>query len=165
VFAKSMNEPINDCRELNEGEKRDGEFLVSGAEAPVALESAEEVFDFMAHPVVAAVKGHWPTARALPRYTDPRTLSAQARPKRVGIETFVGDSASVAQAGQERLDRVKIVTLAFGQSERYGSPTSLNRGKLRIDSTFSATNRLGRLAAARVRTVLMQFDVRAIDMP
>jgi hypothetical protein len=71
-----------------------------------------------------------------------------------------------AQAGQERLDRVKIVTLALSQAERHGSPTSLNdRGKLRIDTTFSASNRLGSLAAARVRTVLVQLDVRAIDMP
>ena len=60
-----MNEPINDCRELNEGEKCDGEFLVSGAKEPVAFETAEEVSDFMAPPVVAAVKGHWPTAIAL----------------------------------------------------------------------------------------------------
>jgi hypothetical protein len=71
-----MNEPINDRRELNEGEKRDSEFLVSGAEAPVALETAEEVFDFMTPPVVAAMKGHWPTARALRGNTDPRMLSA-----------------------------------------------------------------------------------------
>ena len=161
-----MNEPINDCRELNEGKKRDGEFLVPGAKAPVAFETAEEVFDFMASPVVAAVKGHGPTARAFRRDTDPRTLSAQARPKSVSIETFIGDSTAVAQAGQERLDRVKIVTLALSQTERHGSPASLNdRGKLRIDSTFSATDRLGSLAATRVCTVLMQFDVRAVDMP
>jgi hypothetical protein len=161
-----MNDPINDCRELNEGEKRDSEFLVSGAEAPVAFETAEEVFDFMTPTVVAAVKGYWPTSRTLRRDTDPRTLPAQARPKRVGIEALIGDSAVVAQAGQERLDRVKIMTLALSQAERHGSPTSLNdRSKLRVDSTFSATNRLGSLAAARVRTVLMQFDVRAIYMP
>jgi hypothetical protein len=120
----------------------------------------------MAPPVGAAVKGHWPTARALRRDTDPRTLSAQACPKRVGIKAFIGGSAAVAQTGQEWLDSVKIVTLALGQAERHGSPTSLDdRGKLRIDSTFSATDRLGSLAAARVRTVLMQFDVRAIDRP
>ena len=113
MFAKSTNEPIDDCRELNESKKRDGEFLVSGAEAPVAFETAEEVFDFMTPTVVAAVKGYWPTSRTLRRDTDPRTLSAQARPKRVGIKTFIGDSAAVAQAGQERLDCVKIVTLAL----------------------------------------------------
>jgi hypothetical protein len=166
VFAKSINEPINDCRELNESKKRDGEFLVSGAEAWVAFETAEEVFDLLAPPVVAAVKSHWPTARALRGDTDPRSLSAQARPKRVGIETLIGDSAAAAQAWQERLDRVKIVTLALCQAERHGSSTSLNdRGKLRIDSSFGADDRLGSLAAARVRTVLMQFDVRAIHMP
>jgi hypothetical protein len=109
-----MNEPINDCRQLNEGEKCDGESLVSGAWAPVAFQTAEEVSDFMAPPVVAAVKGHWPTTRALRRDTDPRTMSAQARPKRVCIETLFGDSAAAAQASQERLDRVKIMTLAPG---------------------------------------------------
>ena len=105
-----MNEPINDCRELNEGEKRNGKFLVSGTEAP-AFETEEEVFDFVTPPVVATVKSHWPTARALRRNTDARTLSAQTCPKRVGIETFIGDGAAVSQAGQERLDSVKIVTL------------------------------------------------------
>jgi len=120
----------------------------------------------MASPVVAKVKGHWPTARALRRDTDPRSLSAQARPKSVGIEALIGDSAATAQARQERLDRVKIVALALRQAERHGSPPSLNdRCKLRIDSTLCATNRLGRLATAGVRTVLMQLDVRAIYMP
>jgi hypothetical protein len=56
--------------------------------------------------------------------------------------------------------------LVLGQAERHGSPTSLNdRGKLRIDSIYCATDRLGRLAAAGVRAVLMQFIVRAIDVP
>jgi len=73
---------------------------------------------------------------------------------------------AVAQVGQERLDRAKIVTLALSQAERHGSPTSLNdRVKLRIDSTLSTTYCLGSLAAARICTVLMQFDVRAINMP
>lgn len=120
----------------------------------------------MASPVVAKVKGHWPTARALRRDTDLRSLSAQAHPKSVGIEALIGDSAATAQARQERLDRVKIVALALRQAERHGSPPSLNdRCKLRIDSTLCATNRLGRLATAGVRTVLMQLDVRAIYMP
>ncbi len=160
-----MNEPIDDGRELNEGNESDSEFVISGAEASVGFDSAEEVFNFVAPTVVAAVKGHWPTARALRRDTDRRTLSAQARPKRIGIETFIGDGATVAEAGQERLDRIKIVTLTLSQAERDGSPASINdRGKLGIDSTLCATDRLGSLAAARVRTVLMQFDVRAIDM-
>ena len=161
-----MDEPINDCRKLNEGEKRNSEFLVSGAEAPVAFETAEEVFDFVAPPVVAAVKGHWPPARAFRRDTDARTLPAQARPKRVGVETFIGDGTVVAQARQKRLDRVQIVTLPFGQAERHSSPTTVdNCSKLSIDSTLSSTDRLSSLTAAWIRAVLMQLDVRAIDMP
>lgn len=120
----------------------------------------------MAAPVMAAVKGHWPTARALRWDTDPSALPAQACPKRVGIESFIGNCAAVAQMAKEWLDGVKIVTLALGQAVRHGSPSSLNdRGKLSIDSTFSATDHLGSLAAARIRTVLMQFNVRSIDVP
>jgi hypothetical protein len=56
----------------------------------------------------------------------------------VSLTKFVGDGATVTQAGQERLDRVKIVTLALGGTERDGSPTFLNdRGKLRINSILS----------------------------
>lgn len=104
------------CGGIGWGERIEGKFLVSRADAPVAFETAEEVFDFMAPPVVAAMKGQWPTARAPSGDTDTRTLSAraQARPKRICIESFIGDSAAVPQAGQERLDRVKIVTLALG---------------------------------------------------
>ena len=109
-----MDEPINDRRELNESEKRNGEFLVSRADAPVAFETAEEVFDFMAPPIVAAMKGQWPTARAPSGDIYPRTLSAQARPKSVGIETSIGDCAALAQVRQERLNSIKIVTLALG---------------------------------------------------
>ena len=120
----------------------------------------------MAPPVVAAMEGHWPKARALRGNTDSRTLSAQARPKRIGVEAFVCNGATVAQAGQERLDSIKIVTLALGQAERDRSTTSLDDcRKLGIDSTLSVTDRLGSLAAAWIRTVLMHFDVRAIDMP
>jgi hypothetical protein len=80
----------------------------------VALDSAEEVFDFKAPPVKAAVKGHRRKARAFRGDTESRTLSAQARPKRVGVEAFICNGATVSQAGQERLDCIKIVTLALG---------------------------------------------------
>ena len=84
---------------MNEGKKGDGEFFISSAEAPVAFETAEEVFDLVTPPVVAAVKGYWPAARDLRGDADPRTLSAQTRPKRIGVEAFIRDGAMVAQAG------------------------------------------------------------------
>jgi len=53
-----------------------------------------------------------------------------------------------------------------GQTGRDGSAASLNdRGQLRANSTLSATDRLGSLAAARVRPILTQPYVRAIDIP
>ena len=54
----------------------------------------------------------------------------------------------------------------MSQTKRDGASASLNdRGQLGIDASLGATDRLGGLAAARFRAVLMQFDVRAIDIP
>jgi hypothetical protein len=119
----------------------------------------------VAAPEVAAVKGHRPEARALCRDTAPCPRSARKNPKGVGVEAFLGDGATAAQAGQKRLGRVKIVTLSLSQTKRDGPPASLNDcSQFRVDSTFGTTDRLGGLAAGRVRTVLMQFDVGTIDL-
>ncbi len=53
MFAKSAFEPIQDGRELDEGEEDGSEFIVASAEAAMALDPAEEVFDTM----TAAIKG------------------------------------------------------------------------------------------------------------
>lgn len=52
MFAKSAFEPIQDGGELDEGEEDGSEFIVASAEAAMALDAAEEVFD----PMTAAVK-------------------------------------------------------------------------------------------------------------
>ena len=62
-----MNEPIHDCRELNEGEERDGKFLVSRAEAPVAFETAEDTLSFQAVRIRGGTLIPIPSRRALVR--------------------------------------------------------------------------------------------------
>jgi hypothetical protein len=49
-----MSEPIELSRELDKAEVGDREFLVSGADAPVALDATEEVFDSMTAAVEAS---------------------------------------------------------------------------------------------------------------
>jgi len=62
----------------------------------------------MAPPVIAEVKGHRPQPSASLRDTDPSSLSAPEGSKGVGIEAFVGDSATAAHGQQRWLDRVKM---------------------------------------------------------
>jgi hypothetical protein len=58
------------------------------------------------------------------------------------------------------------VALAFGQPERDCPPASVSDcGQLGIDAALGATDRLGGLTAARVRSVLIQLDVRTMDIP
>ena len=161
-----MSEPIEHCRELNEAEERRGELFVASADATVAFDAAEEVFDLMAAPVVAAVEGNGPAARAFPWDADARALPTQPRAKRIGIEALVRHRAVTTQARQQGFDRIQIMALSGGEAERHGASTGVDDGRqLRIDATFGATDRLRGLSAARIRAVLMQLDMRAVEVP
>jgi len=161
-----MNEPIEDSGELNEGEEGGGEFFVAGADASVAFNPAEEIFDLMPVAIVAAVERDGVTARAFWRDAGAGALTPQFGAQGIGVEALVADGSATAQAAEQWIDGVQIMPLALGQTERNGTSATLhNRGELGVDATLGATDRLGRLAAARVRSILMQFDVGAIEMP
>ncbi|MGA2693791.1 MAG: hypothetical protein ABSF76_15620 [Opitutaceae bacterium] len=51
MFAKSINEPIDDRSNLNKHEGRNGKFIATDAVGSVACEPAEEVFNFYDAPV------------------------------------------------------------------------------------------------------------------
>jgi len=160
-----MSEPIEHSGELNEAKERRSEFLVSGADSPVALDAAEEVFDFMATAVVAAMECYRPQARPFWRDAHPCALSAQPRAECVGIEALVCDGSIPAQAGQKGLDGIQIVTLSSCQAERNGSSLTVHDCRqLRVDPPFRATDSLCGLAAARIRSVLVQLDMRAVNV-
>ena len=160
-----MSEPIESGGKLNKTEEGDGEFVVTGADAAMAFEAAEEVFDFVAPPIVAAVEGHRPPARTFGRDADARALSAQTGAKSISIETLVADDPPAAHAGKQWFDGVQIMTLAFGQPERHGPPAAVNdRRQFGVDATFRAPNCLLGLPAAGIRAVLVQLDMRTIDI-
>src|ERR1019366_7940611 len=103
-----MSEPIEDRRELNEAKKGDGEFFVTGADAAMAFDPTEEVFDLVPPPIIAAMEGDRPTARTFWWDVNSSALSAEARSKGVSIEPLVRDGPAPAQAMQQWLDRIEI---------------------------------------------------------
>ena len=113
-----MSEPIEHGGKLNETEEGRCELFVACADAAVALDAAEEVFDQMSAPVVAAVESHRPAAGAFRRDADARALPAQACAKRIGIEALVGHCAAPSQAGQQWFDGIQIIALATSARSR-----------------------------------------------
>jgi len=161
-----MSEPIEHCSELNDGEKRRGELLVSGADAPIAFNAAAEVFDLVAAPAVAAVASNRPPAVLSRRDANAGPLAAQARAERIGIAAFVRDGAMSTQTGQQGLDRMQIVPSARGQAERHGAAASIDNGrKLCVNPAFGAADGLGGLSTSWIRAVLVQLDMRTVDVP
>jgi len=115
-----MSEPIKDGRELNEGDKSDGKFFETGADATMALDAAEEVFNFVPAPIVSAMERRRTTARTLWRDADACMLATQSRAKVVGVEAFVADDTPLPQATEQGFDGEEIVALALSQTGSVG---------------------------------------------
>ncbi|HVU34294.1 MAG TPA: hypothetical protein VHE61_12725 [Opitutaceae bacterium] len=120
MSSNPEGEPIDYCREMNEGEKRDGELVVPGADPPVAFCAAKEVFDAMATAVIPAMEGHERAPSSFWWDANSSTLATQASAEGVGIKTFVSDRAETAQTGQQRFDRIEIVPLAGRNTKCHG---------------------------------------------
>lgn len=88
VFSKSVTEPVKYRGELREGEKRECEFVVSSTDAPVSFNAAQEVFDFMAVPIVAPVESDLSATRGFGRNTDAGALVTERGAKGVCVEAL-----------------------------------------------------------------------------
>jgi len=127
--SKSTREPIKDGRELDEGEKSDGKFFETGANATMVFYAAEEVFDFVPQPIIVAMERRRTTARTLWRDADARVSGTESRAKVVGVEAFVADDTPLTQAAEQGFDGEKTVALALSQSECDGAPAALDNGR------------------------------------
>ena len=96
LCAKSMDWPITGCRELDEGEKSDGELFTASAEVPVAYWTTKKGFRPCDAACSSALKGNRAAARDLRRYADPCMLSEPTLPKSIGIEALILDCALVS---------------------------------------------------------------------
>lgn len=161
-----MSEPVEDRSELNEAKKRGGELLVTGADAAMAFDPAEEVFDPMAAAVVSAMKRGRPSSVSLRRNADAGLLAVELSAERIGIEALVCDRTMPAQTRQQGFDRMQVVSLASGQTKGDGATSAIHDGcELGVDTALGAPDGLGGLPTAGIRAVLMQLDMRAVEVP
>ena len=154
-----MSEPIQ-CRcEVDEAEEGLGEFFVTGGDAAVCLDPAEEVFHLMALPVVATeVAGR---VEPIPSRRDAgaAAVGAEAVAKGLGVKAFVGHHPTVTSAGQQREHRVLVMPGATVQADGYGPTARINQGgEFGIQTAFGAPHRLGGLPTCGIGTMLMELD-------
>ena len=161
-----MSEPIQGGSEQHEGEESDGELFVAGGDAPELLNAPKEVFDVVAMPVVTAMEAGWMPAALSGRNAAPGVLCAQIGTESIGVEALVGHDPVTAQTPPQWSHGEQVVLRAGGQGDR-NRPAMLVRdgGELGVQSAFGPTDGLRQLAARGIGPVLMQLDVRAIQVP
>ncbi len=161
-----MSEPIQDGREVNEAEEGFCQFVVTGGDAAVDFDPAEEVFDLMAAPVVTAMEAGRLPATALGWDTAPGALGVEAGPEDIGIEALVRHDPATPRTGQHRADRVLVVLWPGSETERHRPAARVDEGReFGVQSALGTAHRLGRLTARRIGAMLMELDVRAIQVP
>jgi len=166
VFEKSVSEPIKDRGEANEAKEGLGQFVVAGGDAAVDFDSAEKVFDLMAAPIVTPVEAGRLATTAPGWNAATGALGAEAGAEDISIEAFVSDDPTAASTGQHRFDCVLVVLRSGSDTERHGPAARVDEGReLGVQSALGPAHRLRRLPASGIGAMLMELDVRAIQMP
>jgi hypothetical protein len=160
-----MSEPIKDRRELDKGEKSDGKFFETGADAAMALNAVEEVFDFVSPPIVAAMERRR-TRRELFGGMQTRVCGRRSPARKFSASKPLSPTTHrLPQATAQGFDGKEIVALALCQSEGDGAPATLDDGRqLGVDPSFGSTGRLCGLSAAGIRSILVQLDGRTVEI-
>jgi len=160
-----MKEPIDDGGKLNKAQKGVSEFVVTGANAALGFDPTKEVFNPMPSSVVTAMEPTRMAPAAFGRDAATGVLLVQPEPKDVRVEAFVGHDPTVAHPGEQGQDRMLVMLLARGQTDPDRSASGIHdRRQFGVQSTFGPAHRLGRLSSRRIGPVLMQLDVRAVQV-
>lgn len=156
--------PIEHSSEVNEAEKGDGQLFIAGAYAAECFDALEEVFDVMSLAVEATVKGEGMATTGLCRDADADPERIKFLREGTSVEAFVSDEPSTSQGWEQRFNGELIMTLSTVQDAGYQATAQIDgSGQFAVQSSFGFAYGLSGLAATRVGSVLMHFDVRTID--
>lgn len=158
-----MSEPIEHRSELDEAEKGDGQLLVASRDPTVAFDASEEVFDRVPVSVETPIEVIGDTAAGLRRDADHCSALGKAEPKVFRIEGPVGDSPMTVKFDLERRARPQVVLRSRDDVESDSPSDAVDHGReLCVETAFRASHCLPGLAANRIGSVPVYFDVRAV---
>lgn len=161
-----MSEPIHDGGKLNEAEEGDGEFVVASADAAMGFDAAEEVLNLVTALVITTMEASRVPSAAFRRDAAAGPLGAQSDAEDVGVKALVGHDPAVPHAGQHRDHGMLVVLLAGGETDREDpTPRIDDRREFGIQTAFGAAHRLRGLTAPGIGSMLMQFDMGAVQVP
>jgi hypothetical protein len=131
----------------------------------MGFDPAEEVFDLVSGAVVSAVIGGRVQAASFGRDTTAGVPSLKLAPENIGIKTLVGDHPPASELVENWHDRM-LVVLGSGREAECHRPAMLinQRRKLGVETALGPSHRLRLLAASGIGTVLVELDVRAIQV-
>jgi hypothetical protein len=164
VSSKSKSEPIEDGRELRKAQEMKIEFFITGANPAKSLSALEKVFHPMAPAIVAAMPSG---GLASPLARRDARLGAgldQRLPEAIAVVAFVGHCMSLR--GQDQIfGRDNVRTLTWSQDHLGGTPATIDQSsQLGVTPALGASNSLILLAASGVGRILVNFDVRGVEM-
>lgn len=131
----------------------------------MGFDATEEIFHLPTVAIVAAMEANTMMTTALGRDTRTGALAEQPRAEIIRIEPPVRHQAVSPGRPQHRESGEEIVALTAVQGDGEGAtPTIDYRGELGVETTLGSAHRLSRLSTPRIGTMLMEFDMRAVEV-
>lgn len=163
---KMLFEPVQDGGQVNKTQEIQVAFLVTRADAAIALGPLKKVFDFVPLPIVTAM----PSGRMSPscprRNAYTQTVMSQLCSKCIAVVPFVRHGNRAAQLRRPGAfgGDAYIGSLSSRQAHLHRPSASIHPSReLGIESTLGASDGLILLATRGVAGVLMHFDVAGVQ--
>jgi hypothetical protein len=159
--------PMEDCCEGNECKKGDAELLVTGGNAPVPFDRAEEVLNPVALAVEAAMEWALFKPGAVQGKAGENVLLIKHGAKRIGVIAFVGHEHRAAHCVgplHEVRSQDGVAYVASAQEKPHGAAPAIHERMDLGGKTSSAwPHRLHRLSACGISGAAVYPHVGAVD--
>jgi len=157
---------IQYCSEGYETKERLTEFFISGSDTTESFDTGEKVFDHVPVLIESFRVVVFDSAGLAGRNTWSCIAFGQGLPESFGIESAVTNDPATSKLVNESLDRSEVMPVAGNQIQSHRSANAVDdHRQFCVRSAFGHPDRLQFGAAGRIGSVLMDFDVGAIDTP
>lgn len=163
MFSKSIFQPIEHCRKRQHAQKRLVELFISCANPPEAFYPLEEVFNSVTGCVSAFAIGRRISSIAAGRDARFRTLLSDFLSKFVRVVAFISNQINLC-GKDDFFCSIQISGIAGREAQLQHSTATIDQSRdLAVQPALGSTDRLILLAALRIGSVLVNFDVSRVD--
>ena len=164
MSSNPETDPVQHGDEVNCGQEMEAEFVIAGGDGSEPLHPLEEILHAVTKAVSTPVEGYLTASRRPRGDARPSPSAREMTAQFVTVVTLVSNH-SLPHRGSHGLGNLEVRTRPRIKPHLQRPTSTINqRGKLGVEATLGTTHGLRTLASRGIGSILVQFNVRGIQV-